>query len=83
MQFSLKKDHSNFKFYAVPLQITRVNKGFSNSDGFGASALKGAVYKIWIAKKAGVSGMPAPISILVPENHATINSPKVVNIGSL
>lgn len=83
MQFSLKKDYSNFKFYAVPLQITRVNKGFSNSDGFGASALKGTVYKIWIAKKAGTSGMPAPISILVPENHTTIKSPKIVNIGSL
>ena len=83
MPFSLKKDFSNLKFYALPLVITRVNKGFSNGDGWGASAIRGVVYKIWIAKKKGGAGMPAPISIMVPEGHPTIKTPKVIGIGSL
>lgn len=82
-RFSLKKDFSNFKFYANPLKITRVNKGFSNGDGYGESAIRGTVYKIWIDKKKGSAGMPAPISILVPENHKWIKTPKVIGIGSL
>jgi len=82
-RFSLKKDYGNFKFYAMPLKITRVNKRYSNGDGYGDSAIAGWVYKIWIAKKKGVNGMPAPISIMVPENHPTIRTPKVIGIGSL
>lgn len=82
-EFSLKKDYNDFKHYANPLEITRVNKTFSNGQGYGESAIKGYVYKIWIDKKKGVNGMPAPISILVPEGHATIKTPKVVGIGSL
>jgi len=82
-QFSLKKDFNNFKFYAMPLEITRVNKRRSNGDGYGESAIAGWVYKIWINKKTGVNGMPAPISIMVPENHKTIAAPKVIGIGSL
>jgi hypothetical protein len=81
-QFSLKKDYNNFKFYAQPLQITRVNKSWSNGDGYGGSAIKGWVYKIWIDKKKGVNGMPAPVSIMVPEEHPSIKTPKVIGIGS-
>lgn len=82
-RFSLKKDFDDVKFYADPLVITRVNASSSNGQGFGASAIKGKVYKIWIGKKEGAAGMPAPISIMAPEGHATIKTPKVVNIGSL
>lgn len=82
-RFSLKKDYENFRFYDLPLKITRVNKRQSNGDGYGDSAIAGWVYKIWIAKKKGVNGMPAPISIMVPENHPTIKTPKVIGIGSL
>lgn len=82
-QFSLKKDFNNFKFYATPIELTRVNKRYSNGDGYGDSAIKGWVYKIWIDKKKGVNGMPAPISILVPEGHSWIKTPKVIGIGSL
>ncbi|MDP2341761.1 MAG: hypothetical protein Q8O67_12450 [Deltaproteobacteria bacterium] len=82
-RFSLKKDFDNVKFYADPLVITRVNATPSNGQGFGASAIKGMVYKIWIGKKEGGAGMPAPISVMVPDGHATIKTPKVVNIGSL
>ena len=82
-RFSLKKDYNNIKFYADPIEITRVNKSKSNGDGYGQSAIKGTRYKIWIGKKAGVKGMPAPISIMVPEGHKTIKTPKVIGIGSL
>lgn len=82
-RFSLKKDYENFKFYAMPLEITRVNKRHSNGDGYGDSAIAGWMYKIWIAKKKGTAGLPAPITIMVPENHPTIKSPKVIGIGSL
>jgi hypothetical protein len=81
--YSLKKDYDNYKFYASPTVITRVNKTQSNGSGFGASAIKGTVYKIWIGKKNGSAGLPAPISIMVPEGHATIKTPKVIAIGSL
>lgn len=82
-RFALKKDFDGAKNYASPLAITRVNASPSNGQGFGPSAIKGKVYKIWIGKKEGSAGMPAPISIMVPEGHATIKTAKVVNIGSL
>lgn len=81
--YSLKKDYQNIKFYQNPIKITRVNLGSTNGSGYGASAIAGKVYKIWIDKKSGVAGMPAPISIVVPEGHATIKTPKVIGIGSL
>ncbi|HMU81763.1 MAG TPA: hypothetical protein PKE49_18020 [Leptospiraceae bacterium] len=80
--FSLKKDFNDIKQYADPIVITRVNATPSNGQGYGSSAIKGMVYKIWIAKKDASIGMPAPVSILVPEGHPTITTPKVVGIGS-
>jgi hypothetical protein len=80
--YSLKKDFGNIKFYANPLVITRVNATPSGAQGFGGSAIKGMVYKIWIGKAKDAGGMPAPVSIMVPEGHATITTPRVVNIGS-
>ncbi|MEZ4221740.1 MAG: hypothetical protein R3B13_12485 [Polyangiaceae bacterium] len=80
--FSLKKDFSNIKFYANPIEITRVAKLPPVTSGFGPSAIRGPQYKIWIAKKEGAAGMPAPMTILVPEGHDSIKDPKVVSIGS-
>jgi hypothetical protein len=82
-QFSLKKDFNNVRFYAQPLQITRVDVRPNTNDGYGASALHGVHYKIWIGKAPGVAGMPAPISIMFPEGHPQIREPKVIGIGSL
>ena len=82
LDFSLKKDFNNIKFYTQPAKITRVNVRKSNGDGYGASAIAGKIYKVWLAKKPGVSGMPAPVSIMVPEGHETIRTPKVIGIGS-
>jgi hypothetical protein len=81
--YSMKKDYDNCKFYSNPVVVTRVNKSNSNGSGFGASAIKGTVYKIWIGKKDPKNGLPAPISIMVPNGHATIKTPKVIGIGSL
>lgn len=81
-RFSLNKDFSNVKFYAKPLKISRVNLSYSNGDGLGWSAIKGKKYKIWIEKADKSNGMPAPVTILVPEGHESIKVPKVVNIGS-
>lgn len=82
-RFSLNKDFGNVKFYADPIKITRVNVSTTNGDGYGWSAIKGKKYKIWIEKANKSNGMPAPITILVPEGHESIKDPKVVNIGSL
>ncbi|MDX1902871.1 MAG: hypothetical protein SFU27_01835 [Thermonemataceae bacterium] len=81
--FSLKKDYNDIKFYAYPIKITRVNVSNTSGTGYGASAVAGKIYKVWIEKANKNNGMPAPISIIVPENHPTIKTPKVVGIGSL
>lgn len=84
MPYSLKKDFTNIKFYASPLQISRVNcNPMPVTSGFGESAIQGKIYKIWLDKAPGEVGYPAPISIMVPEGHPEINTPKVVGIGSL
>jgi hypothetical protein len=50
--------------------------------GYGAAATKGYVYKIWIQKKDPATGMPAPVSILLPDPGQWVKEAKVVNIGS-
>lgn len=77
--YSLKKDFDNIKFYANPIQITRVNVSESQTSGFGASAITGKIYKVWIAKANGQAGLPAPVSIMLPNNGGEA---KVVGIGS-
>lgn len=79
--YSLKKDFNDIKFYKVPVEIARVAKTKTNMCGYGASAIAGDWYKIYIVKKDG--SQPAPIQIVVPESHQTIKSPKVMSIGSL
>jgi len=79
--YSLRKDYENIKFYKVPVEIKRVAKTRTGQAGFGESAIAGDWYKIYIAKQDG--SQPAPIHIVVPENHPTIKTPKVTGIGSL
>lgn len=79
-QYSLKKDHQNVKFYKVPAVITRVVLMEDDYDGYGPTLFEGTRYKIWIAKKDGVAGLPAPIPIIKPKS----GPPKIVTtIGSL
>ncbi len=79
--YSLKKDFQDIKYYKVPVKIMRVAKTRTGQSGYGASAIAGDWYKIYIAKKDG--SQPAPVQIVVPENHPTIKTPKVISIGSL
>jgi|GEM_PF-338165 len=81
--YSLKKDFNGIRFYKVPIEITRVNVSESAGNGYGYSAIRGKIYKVWIAKKDNINGYPAPISIMVPEGHKSIKTPKIVGIGSL
>lgn len=79
-EFSLKKDFSNVKFYAVPAVITRVSFYPDDTDGFGDTLIRGDRYKIFIKKKEGVPGMPAPIPVIKPGDGKA----KIVSvIGSL
>jgi hypothetical protein len=78
--YSLKKDFENAKFYAYPPVITRCLYTPNDYDGFQNTLFEGDRYKIWIKKKEGVNGMPAPIPIIKPKS----GDPKVVStIGSL
>lgn len=82
IQFSLKKDYNNVKFYTVPAEITRIQLNKNSYDGFEKTYIEGDIYKIWISKKEGIAGMPAPIPVIVPKNDS--EHPKVIStIGSL
>lgn len=82
IQFSLKKDYNNVKFYSVPAVITRIQINKNSYDGYEKTYLEGDIYKIWINKKEGVAGLPAPIPVIVPKNDP--EHPKVIStIGSL
>lgn len=81
--YSLKKDYENVKFYKTPADIARVAKTQTSGSGYGESAIAGDWYKVYINKKNGVNGMPAPIHIVVPKNHKIIKTPKIIQIGSL
>lgn len=81
--YSLKKDWQNVRFYVQPPRITRVQVQPGKAMGFGPSAIRGTVYKVWIAKREGQAGMPAPISIMLPEPHPFVSGPRIVRIGSL
>lgn len=79
--YSLKKDFDDIKSVKIPIVINRVAKTRTGQAGFGASAIAGDWYKIYIDKVDG-GGQPAPVHIVVPENHSTIKTPKVIQIGS-
>ena len=82
--YSLKKDWQNVRYYADPLIITRVTSSPNPfQSGYGPSAIQGRLWKIWIGKRQGVDGVPAPISILEPVGHPSIMAPKLIGIGSL
>jgi hypothetical protein len=78
--FSFKKANENAKFYAVPVSITRVRTMGTTGIGFGETAENGKVVDYFIAKNAGVNGMPAPIKVFFP---ASGGHPTVSYMGSL
>jgi hypothetical protein len=80
LNFSFKKAWQNAKFYANPIKITRVQKTSLSGIGFKETAQAGTSYKVWIGKKQGVNGMPAPIYVFFPADGG---EPKVHDYGSL
>lgn len=81
--YSLKNDFERIRRYADPTIVKRVAKLRPTTSGFGASAIHGDPYKIWIDRAEGEPGRPAVLTILVPHGHPTVRSPKVVRMGSL
>lgn len=77
---ALRRDRLNLKFYSLPVNITKVTVYPDRTSGLGIGAIKGDLYKVYVARKEGKSSY---ISIIVPENHPTITSPKIVEIGNL
>ncbi len=80
LNFSFKKAWQNAKFYANPIKITRVQKTSLSAIGFKETAQAGTSYKVWIGKKQGVNGMPAPIYVFFPSDGG---EPKLHDYGSL
>ena len=80
MDFSFKKAWQNAKFYQSPVKVTRVQKQGISAIGFGATAQKGTAYKVFLAKKSGVAGLPAAVHVFFPEDGT---EPKVYYYGSL
>lgn len=80
LDFSFKKAWQNAKFYDFPIKVTRVQKQSLTAIGFGATAQAGTSYKVFIGKKAGVSGMPAPMHVFIPADGGDA---KLHNYGSL
>jgi len=78
--FSFKKAHSNAKFYANPVKITRVRKNKVTAIGFKETGENGTEYSYFISKKEGVNGMPAPVNIFFPADGS---APKISYMGSL
>lgn len=79
LSFSLKKDFQNAKLYQYPIKITRVVKILNDYDGYQQTYIEGTGYKVWISKKDGVAGMPAPVRVLKPKDGS---GAKIIGIGS-
>ncbi len=66
--FSFKKAHDGAKNYAVPVKISRVRETTTTAIGFGPTAQEGQVVDYFIDKKAGTTGMPAPVKVFFPKD---------------
>ena len=80
LDYSFKKAWQNAKFYTIPVKATRVQKQNLTAIGFGNTAQAGTAYKVWIAKKDGVAGLPAPLNVFFPSDGT---APKLYYYGSL
>ena len=78
--FSYRRAVTDAALYQIPVRVTRVAKDKSTAVGFGESAESGRTDRYFVAKREGVSGLPAPIHIFFPKDGS---KPKIVNMGSL
>jgi hypothetical protein len=78
--FSYKKAVMNVALYQVPVRVTLVAKGKDTAVGHGNSAESGRTDRYFVAKREGVTGLPAPIHVFFPKDGT---KPRIVNMGSL
>jgi len=79
-EFSYQKAVQNVAAYHYPAEITSVRQGNEITLGIGPTAESGRTDSYFIAKRAGVAGIPAPIVVFFPDNKS---EPKITNLGSL
>ena len=79
LRFSFKKGFNGIKYYQHPVQITRVRALVTQAVGFKETAEKGHAFDYFLAKRDGVSGMPAQIRIFIGESSGI----KIDDVGSL
>ena len=75
-QFSYKKAVSGISRYKIPIELGEVHKGKLVT----INSIKGRRDKYFIKKKEGVSGLPAPIHIFIPEDGSEA---KIIDFGSI
>ena len=80
LNYSFKKAWQNARFYKVPVSVTRIQKQNITAIGFGKTAQAGTAFKVWISKKDGVAGLPAPLNVFFPSDGS---APKIYYYGSL
>jgi len=80
-RYQFKKAQGNAKHYVYPVKVTRIQKLRTTEIGHlnVGTYDKGVEYKLWIAKKESVEGMPAPIVLFVNEAEEL----KLSYVGSL
>lgn len=78
--FSFKKAHGSAGLYGVPVTITRVRPSAVTAIGFGPTGEQGRSIDYFVAKRPGVNGMPAPVTVFFPAGGGP---PKVAYLGSL
>ena len=79
LRFSFKKGFTGIKFYQDPVKVTRVRALTTQAIGFKETAEKGKSFDYFLAKKEGVSGMPAQVRIFIGEQSGI----KFDDVGSL
>jgi len=82
LRFSFKKAHANAKFYQYPVKITRTATNNTTALGHKSRGTAEAGHEInyYLAKKPGVGGVPAPLTVFFPKNGG---APTISYMGSL
>jgi hypothetical protein len=73
--FSFKKASQSAKLYAVPADIAEVLPG-----GTAPAGEKGMVERVFVKKKEGMAGRPAPVLVFTPADGGPA---KILDFGSL
>ena len=78
--FSFKKAWQNARFYANPVNITRVRRNQVTAIGYGDTGEAGYVVDYFVGKLNPQAAMPAPVSVFFPNGGG---APRISYVGSL